>query len=250
MPARGRPGGLAERIAGGELVPDFGPPRPHPTGGAVLVTARPPLVAFNVDLETRRPRAGAGASRPSCASRAAACRACARSACPSPTAGGPRCRPTSTTTAPRRCGEIVDARPRARAGRRGGAGRPGAEAAFEGFPADVPLRGFDAGPAPHRGRVTLRLAATMAQTKKKRTRKHRGTPAGTIERPGRTGTPAGARTRTRSRSPRSAARSGSTSRRPGAARSTARRSRRSSSRVLDHRALRQDVAPGPDPRRA
>jgi hypothetical protein len=29
----------------------------------------------------------------------------------------------------------------------------------------------------------------MAQTKRKRTRKHRGTPAGTIERPGRTGRP-------------------------------------------------------------
>ena len=31
----------------------------------------------------------------------------------------------------------------------------------------------------------------MAQTKKKRTRKHRGTPAGTIERAGRTGRPTG-----------------------------------------------------------
>jgi glutamate formiminotransferase/glutamate formiminotransferase/formiminotetrahydrofolate cyclodeaminase len=48
-----RRGGLAElrrRIAGGELTPDFGPPRPHPTAGAVLVAARPPLVAFNVEL--------------------------------------------------------------------------------------------------------------------------------------------------------------------------------------------------------
>ena len=30
--------------------PDYGPPGPHPTGGAVLVAARPPLVAFNVEL--------------------------------------------------------------------------------------------------------------------------------------------------------------------------------------------------------
>jgi glutamate formiminotransferase len=30
--------------------PDFGPPRAHPTAGAVLATARAPLVAFNVDL--------------------------------------------------------------------------------------------------------------------------------------------------------------------------------------------------------
>lgn len=33
----------------------------------------------------------------------------------------------------------------------------------------------------------------MAQTKKKRRRKHRGTQAGTIERPGRTGRPSGSR---------------------------------------------------------
>jgi hypothetical protein len=33
----------------------------------------------------------------------------------------------------------------------------------------------------------------MAQTKRKRTRKHRGTPAGTIERAGRTGRPTGTR---------------------------------------------------------
>ena len=36
----------------GELTPDFGPARAHPTAGAMLATARPPLVAFNVDLET------------------------------------------------------------------------------------------------------------------------------------------------------------------------------------------------------
>jgi glutamate formiminotransferase len=37
-------------MAAGELVPDFGPDRPHPTAGAVLVGARPPLLAFNVEL--------------------------------------------------------------------------------------------------------------------------------------------------------------------------------------------------------
>jgi glutamate formiminotransferase len=40
------------RLAGGDLRPDFGPPRAHPTAGAALVTARPPLVAFNVELDT------------------------------------------------------------------------------------------------------------------------------------------------------------------------------------------------------
>ena len=49
-----RTGGLVElrrRLAGAELRPDFGPPKLHPTAGATLVTARPPLAAFNVELE-------------------------------------------------------------------------------------------------------------------------------------------------------------------------------------------------------
>jgi glutamate formiminotransferase len=33
------------------LAPDYGPPRLHPTAGATLVAARPPLVAFNVEVE-------------------------------------------------------------------------------------------------------------------------------------------------------------------------------------------------------
>ena len=41
---------LAERIRTGEQRPDFGPRELHATAGAVLVTARPPLVAFNVEL--------------------------------------------------------------------------------------------------------------------------------------------------------------------------------------------------------
>ena len=47
---RGGPEALAQRIESGELRPDFGPRRLHPTAGAVLVAARPPLVAFNVEL--------------------------------------------------------------------------------------------------------------------------------------------------------------------------------------------------------
>jgi glutamate formiminotransferase len=41
---------LGERIASGELTPDFGPRCLHPTAGATLVAARAPLVAFNVEL--------------------------------------------------------------------------------------------------------------------------------------------------------------------------------------------------------
>jgi glutamate formiminotransferase len=47
---RGGPEALAERIASGELKPDFGPSRLHPTAGATLVSARAPLIAFNVEL--------------------------------------------------------------------------------------------------------------------------------------------------------------------------------------------------------
>ncbi len=49
-----RRGGLAElrrRMESGELRPDWGPPKPHPTAGATLVTARRPLAAFNVVLD-------------------------------------------------------------------------------------------------------------------------------------------------------------------------------------------------------
>ncbi|MGI8715493.1 MAG: glutamate formimidoyltransferase [Solirubrobacteraceae bacterium] len=47
---RGGPAQLTRRIASGELAPDYGPPELHPTAGAVLVAARPPLIAFNVEL--------------------------------------------------------------------------------------------------------------------------------------------------------------------------------------------------------
>jgi glutamate formiminotransferase len=49
---RGGPAELARRMTQGELVPDYGPRRAHASGGAVLATARPPLVAFNVDLRS------------------------------------------------------------------------------------------------------------------------------------------------------------------------------------------------------
>lgn len=47
---------LAARMESEELAPDFGPVRPHPTAGATLVTARPPLAAFNVFLDSPDPR--------------------------------------------------------------------------------------------------------------------------------------------------------------------------------------------------
>ncbi len=41
---------LAREVEDGELAPDHGPPRLHPTAGAVLVGVRPPLIALNVWL--------------------------------------------------------------------------------------------------------------------------------------------------------------------------------------------------------
>jgi glutamate formiminotransferase len=48
---RGGPSELQRRIDAGELKPDFGPARLHASAGAVLVGARRPLIAFNVNLE-------------------------------------------------------------------------------------------------------------------------------------------------------------------------------------------------------
>ncbi len=42
--------GLAARMEEGEIAPDAGPPRLHPTAGAVLVGVRGPLIAWNVEL--------------------------------------------------------------------------------------------------------------------------------------------------------------------------------------------------------
>jgi glutamate formiminotransferase len=49
----GGPETLQHRIDAGELTPDLGPPRLHPSAGVVLVGVRKPLVAFNVNLRCR-----------------------------------------------------------------------------------------------------------------------------------------------------------------------------------------------------
>jgi glutamate formiminotransferase len=54
-PAHFRRGGseeLQRRITSGELRPDFGPEQLHPGAGGVLVGARGPLIAFNVNLRS------------------------------------------------------------------------------------------------------------------------------------------------------------------------------------------------------
>lgn len=44
--------GMAEKVKEPDWSPDFGGRRIHPTGGAVCVGARPPLVAYNINLGT------------------------------------------------------------------------------------------------------------------------------------------------------------------------------------------------------
>jgi glutamate formiminotransferase len=146
-----RRGGVAElgrRMAAGELRPDFGPPAPHPSAGAVLVAARPPLVAFNLAL-------GPGATLEQARAVAARVREGGEEGLPGVRALGlelasrglvqlsfnveepDRVPLAELVVAVRRhvrvaAGELVGLAP---------------AAAFEGFPADVPLPGFD--PARH-----------------------------------------------------------------------------------------------------
>jgi glutamate formiminotransferase len=138
---RGGPEGLAARIESGELVPDHGPAMAHPTAGAVLVTARPPLVAFNVDLATddvelaRRIAAGlreSGGGLPGV--RALGVLLAERGRAQVTTnVHDHRAAPLREIVARVRSqAEVVDAELVGLAPR----------AALEGFPADVPLRGF------------------------------------------------------------------------------------------------------------
>jgi glutamate formiminotransferase len=47
--------GMADKLEDPLWQPDFGPPRVHPTAGVTAMGARPPLIAFNVNLGTDRP---------------------------------------------------------------------------------------------------------------------------------------------------------------------------------------------------
>jgi glutamate formiminotransferase / 5-formyltetrahydrofolate cyclo-ligase len=142
---RGGVAGLARRMseADGQLVPDFGPPRLHPTAGATLVAAREPLVAFNLLLA---PDAGLDLARSVAASireggtnglpgvRAIAVLLADRGAQVSLNVERPLEVPLAEVVAavrrqaPVSSAELVGLAPRA---------------AMEGFPEDVPLPDFD-----------------------------------------------------------------------------------------------------------
>ena len=84
---RGGPEELQRRIDAGELTPDFGPARLDERAGGVIVGARRPLIAFNVNLGDGRRRASRVRSPRSCGSGAAAFPASGRSGSRLPRAG-------------------------------------------------------------------------------------------------------------------------------------------------------------------
>ena len=51
---RGEFEGLAAKMATEGWAPDFGPAVPHPSAGAVVIGARMPLIAYNINLATNR----------------------------------------------------------------------------------------------------------------------------------------------------------------------------------------------------
>jgi glutamate formiminotransferase / 5-formyltetrahydrofolate cyclo-ligase len=51
---RGEFEGLAAKMQAPDWAPDFGPSRPHPTAGAIVIGARMPLIAYNINLATDR----------------------------------------------------------------------------------------------------------------------------------------------------------------------------------------------------
>ncbi len=59
---RGGPAALAERLASGEVRPDFGPARIDQRKGATLVAARPVLLAFNLEVDATLEEARAAAA--------------------------------------------------------------------------------------------------------------------------------------------------------------------------------------------
>ena len=216
---RGGPAGLAERIAAGELTPDFGPRRLDPRSGAVLVGARAPLIAFNVELT-------APATLDDARRIAALIRETGDDGLPGVRALGLRLdardgvAQVSTNVEDHRATPLAAARRGGRAprpvsavrARRAGAGggvrrlpggRPGPPPAHRRRgPRGTPL----SGPRAAHGHPLSSYAPW--RTKKKRRSKHRGNAAGMIESRGRTGrTPsaASASSPTRSWPPRSAA---------------------------------------------
>ncbi len=155
----GGPSALAERIATGELAPDLGPGRAHPTAGATLVTARPPMAAFNlalIGIGLAGARAIAAKTRESGPEGIPGVRAIGIDRGPdgiqvSTNVHDPTNVPLAVVT------ERVRSLARAVGGEVVAAEIVGLvpRAALEGFPVDMPIPGFD----PARGVIEERIAA-------------------------------------------------------------------------------------------
>ncbi|HEY8083614.1 MAG TPA: hypothetical protein VIE64_08700 [Solirubrobacterales bacterium] len=157
-----RNGGLAElwlRMEAGELRPDRGPSLPHLSAGATLVTARPPLAAFNIELDSADPdiaRAVAAGLRES-GGGLSGVRAIGLPLASGRSQISTNVHDPSATT----LGELID-RTRKIAAPLGA--RPVEaelvglvpEAALAAYPDDVPIRGFD----PARDTIERRLGAS------------------------------------------------------------------------------------------
>ena len=225
-------GRAAARLRPAAAAPDA-PARPWSPPGR----RSPPSTSSSTAPTSRSP----ARSPPGCARRAAACPGCGRSACRSPSGRAqvstnvhdPLAVPLAQVVERVRGWRRRSARGRSRPSWSGWSRRRRSSA----IPDDVPIRGFD--PRAARDRAT-RLAAlepildsAMAQTKKKRRRKHRGTQGGRIDTSRRRGRPrsrAEAKARARSRRASSSAPARRpTCRRPGAAPRSAASSPRSSS---------------------
>lgn len=155
---RGGPAELRRRMESGGLAPDWGPSRPHPTAGATLLTARPPLAAFNVlldsgDVEVARRVAAAlresGGGLPGV--RAIGLLLSGGRAQVSTNVQDPLAVPLAAVV--ERVGKLAAAEGAAPAEAEIVGLVP--EASLEGYPADVPIRGFD----PAEGVIERRLPA-------------------------------------------------------------------------------------------
>ena len=192
---RGGPAGLAERIETGELRPDFGPP---PASSDRRRGARGRAAAAG-RVQRRAGAAGDARGRRAIAAGireggAEGCPGCARSGCGSSTASVAQVSINVEDHRRTPLAAVVAAVGRHATPARAELVGLAPAAAFDGLPgrppgrADLPADRGTLSP-PRRRPAHTKLRSTMAQTKRKRRTKHRGTAAGTIEARGRTGRP-------------------------------------------------------------
>ncbi len=137
---KGGPAALAKRLKSNKLQPDFGPPTAHSTAGVTLVAARPPLVAFNVELAPPATEEDAQRIAQALRESGAAERQGDRPELPStaPTSRRSRINVEDHIAPP--LAAVIEAVRTTRADRRGRGRRLRAAEAFENYPNDLPTR--------------------------------------------------------------------------------------------------------------